>query len=556
MERRLAVVRYTNFVTSDGGNIVGCEVNANAPYISTFYKTIASGMPMENMEAWVLNEAKGYNETTGKTLDNVGTNDATLVKSYCAEFNGSSDYIQTPVTFASIGYFRCYFKVNVNNVNQSFAGTQNASLGRNLYFGVNSTGQIFARVGTSGAVVGGTSISIDTVYKFEITWGSGVYTVKIDDVVDSIINNFAYTGSPETVVDIPIGKLKSTVGDYNFLNGCIWNVENDNFEYPLQGSTYDISGNGNHGTNNGSDITAVQDNYHYNVLNGFGAGAEKLIDGDMESAGVGAWTAGHSATLTKEPSNPHSGLQCLKIDYNGVDWAQAYQAVLTVGKIYRVIGWARSDGSSLPEVYDGGVLWQGTTSIGWQKFDVIFQAQYANIIFQNGSAGNSYVEFDDITVKEAFIPRLADDSGFADTVTEEHLAGYWNNMPESYFRFPSGLTDDIMDKSDVTIWSADVRSSAHYDSGNPRDWHSAELTLDFIATNINPTYKNRIFVCDNQAQYIDPPTKSGDYYVYSPNSNNAIRGQNLLIYSVSQTDPNLIRIVRYCIGLGSNGITY
>jgi len=124
------------------------------------------------------------------------------------------------------------------------------------------------------------------------------------------------TVNTSTFADVVLDNIGNGADSF-YITGKVWNVKmtlNDVLvlSLPLQGSTYDISGNGNHGVNSGCDLTAVQDNFHYNLREGFGKG-----------------------------------------------------------------------------------------------------------------------------VSSDFIPKLADNSGFPATVTEEHFAGTWNNMPESYFRFPN-----------------------------------------------------------------------------------------------------------------------
>lgn len=55
----------------------------------------------------------------------------------------------------------------------------------------------------------------------------------------------------------------------------------------------------------------------------------------------------------------------------------------------------------------------------------------------------------------------------------------------------------FFDKSDATIWKNDVRTSGHYDAGNPGDWHSSELDQQFIYDNIEDAYKYQVWVKDN-----------------------------------------------------------
>jgi len=132
----------------------------------------------------------------------------------------------------------------------------------------------------------------------------------------------------------------------------------------------------------------------------FTVGAELLADGDMEAVGTAAWSAGLGATLSKQGS-AHGGAQCLRVLGNVS--CSAYQTILTVGKIYRVAGWARGDGTAAPAVVHPGSpqLWIGTSSTIWQEFDVVFTATGTLMQFEKYSgAGATYIEFDDVSVKE------------------------------------------------------------------------------------------------------------------------------------------------------------
>jgi hypothetical protein len=111
---------------------------------------------------------------------------------------------------------------------------------------------------------------------------------------------------------------------------------------------------------------------------------ESIVDGYMELSGTSNWTAGNSATLSKQTGTPHSGTQCLRVTAaTGVADPYTYQANQTVGFSYLTTGWARSDGVSVPKVLDGGgtTLWTGTTSTSWQQFNLSY------------SAGNSQLQF-------------------------------------------------------------------------------------------------------------------------------------------------------------------
>lgn len=130
--------------------------------------------------------------------------------------------------------------------------------------------------------------------------------------------------------------------------------------------------------------------------------AELLVDGNMETAGVAAWTAVNSATLTKETASPHGGAQVLRIARNGSNNPGASQTILTVGKTYRVTGYCRSDGSASPRVQDSvNTAFTGTTSTSWQAFDVIYIGGGTALrLVAITSTGTQYVEFDDVSITE------------------------------------------------------------------------------------------------------------------------------------------------------------
>ena len=138
-----------------------------------------------------------------------------------------------------------------------------------------------------------------------------------------------------------------------------------------------------------------------------------LVDGDMEAAGVGAWHPINS-TVTKEAGTRTGGhgTQVLRVAYLAAGSTYAYQSILTIGKTYRVAGWARGDGTFKPLIYDGaGHVWTGTTSTDWQYFDVLRTAGHAWLGFWTDANAAGYVEFDDISV-QLVETQTTDSSGF------------------------------------------------------------------------------------------------------------------------------------------------
>lgn len=214
---------------------------------------------------------------------------------------------------------------------------------------------------------------------------------------------------------------------------------------------------------------------------------EILADYDMEAAGVGDWTAGNSATLTKETTSPYAGNQVLRVTRNGVDDPYASQAI-TPARKFQASGWARSDGNALPVARIGSLTinWTGTTSTDWQYFNIVGPASDA--AFALGaitSTGTEYVEFDQVELREVHdqtldkspngrVLRLGDglgtgapdfvDPGFEFNGIDEYLiipdaTGIYNNAEQTIvivFR-PNFAADD-----DVSIVLLDSSNSSRY----------------------------------------------------------------------------------------------
>lgn len=129
----------------------------------------------------------------------------------------------------------------------------------------------------------------------------------------------------------------------------------------------------------------------------------RVNDWDMEDSGTSAWTAGNSATLTKETTDPFRGTQVLRIAYNGVNDPFARQDTITNGEKYRVTGWARSDGTSFPNFGQGVSLWVGTQSTDWQRIDVTFTGTASGFFYIRAIIGGAgYAEFDDLRVWKVY----------------------------------------------------------------------------------------------------------------------------------------------------------
>ncbi len=181
-----------------------------------------------------------------------------------------------------------------------------------------------------------------------------------------------------------------------------------------------------------------------------------MTDGDMETAGVAAWTVGNSATLTKQTGTPHGGSQVLRIARNGVNSPYAHQAITTLGQTYRMTGYARSDGGAVPNVTNFTTqVWQGSISTAWQPFDITFVATYApgNVALQCvTSTGTQYCEFDDVV--------LSLDTGLrTGEISQDGGFESWNNAstPTYWSAFTAGSSTVNREASVIHSGSFAVR---------------------------------------------------------------------------------------------------
>ena len=129
---------------------------------------------------------------------------------------------------------------------------------------------------------------------------------------------------------------------------------------------------------------------------------ELLSDSDMEETGVGAWQALLSAVLTKETTDPWSGIQNLRITHGGVNNPAARQInMFTVGRTYRITGRFRGDGTFTPSVREGATtIIAGTPSTTWQEFDIIYTITVSTDLrlYSNANLAG-YSEFDNVSVR-------------------------------------------------------------------------------------------------------------------------------------------------------------
>jgi hypothetical protein len=203
------------------------------------------------------------------------------------------------------------------------------------------------------------------------------------------------------------------------------------------------------------EVTGVTDAFPYSGR--VGSDVDPITDGNMEAPTPGAWTAGNSATLTKDTAAPHSGVRDLKITYNAVNDPYAFQSSLDIGTIYTVNVWAKGDGTYKPSVRNGlsNVLWEGTTSTSYQEAELNFTAQSIDLMLFSNATGAGFVHFDDLTVLPTSAPgdrtvyvevdTTIDPDGIPpDTIIEE-VRDTINTDPDTGIARPSlGDTDETL----------------------------------------------------------------------------------------------------------------
>ncbi len=154
-----------------------------------------------------------------------------------------------------------------------------------------------------------------------------------------------------------------------------------------------------------------------------------LVNGDFEGAAgppPAGWTQNLSL-ITREAGarTGGAGSYVLRIAHDGINASgMAYQTLSVAGNTYRLRGWARGDGTSVPAVGDSAYRWTGTASTAWQQFDVSWAALatasprlYGTVL----SAGH-YVEFDDVTFECLNVSQATDLTGLGHNLLQATAA--------------------------------------------------------------------------------------------------------------------------------------
>ncbi|PWU23406.1 hypothetical protein C5B42_03175, partial [Candidatus Cerribacteria bacterium 'Amazon FNV 2010 28 9'] len=229
------------------------------------------------------------------------------------------------------------------------------------------------------------------------------------------------------------------------------------------------------------------------------------LDGNMEQSGTSYWTAGNSATLSKDSGSPHTGTQDLKVARNGVNNPYASQTgVMISGRTYHVTGFLKSDGNATPTVSAGTTTeFTGTTSTSYQSVDITFVAPSTNDLRLGAttSTGTQFAQFDDFVVQEVD-PLVGQTGNNGANVTigaasGGHLANAYSfNGTNNYVNIYSSDLNSAFNPSEGTVvaW-AKVSGSGVWTDGTSR--YALQLQAD--ANNL--IYMRRT-TTNNQLQFV------------------------------------------------------
>ncbi len=250
-----------------------------------------------------------------------------------------------------------------------------------------------------------------------------------------------------------------------------------------------------------------------------------LADGDSEKVGTADWTV-IGVAATKETGKVDDGEQVLRLTRNA-STAIAYQSILTVGEEYRVTGWARGDGASVPIIFQpmgfGNDVWTGTSSTDWQYFDVSFTASgSADFVLYGGASLTYYTEWDDILVTE-YTPPIVNNE-------DELLVD--GDMDEDGTDIPFMKKFDLTQAANITADSGSITGAltytcagADFDGTNDYVTYTIPSTLFSTSPEISIVMEfTPDFAYDDNAVTTLYSSTSNDYRVYK--NNNA--GNNVL----------------------------
>ena len=274
---------------------------SNDGLIRQFYK---SNISVESVvDVWTNRETKPYTDDINNILDDdflfsdfylaqyrkqklVGLSDThmldvspngydiKMIKSNCVEFNGTDSHGELSSDFSYANEFYLSFRVNITDFAEN--RTVFSKSGNNLVFFRTDSFLLLRLEGTTYSTLFTASINTDYIVVIQRD-SSNTVTITVNDVLESTINNVT-----ETFQHNNIGSRNN--GATQFFKGQIYDIKigtsSDNIDWHLPlsegvGSTsYNALDKDDSVTWNGGYSWGLQDNYHYNMINGFIGGAE------------------------------------------------------------------------------------------------------------------------------------------------------------------------------------------------------------------------------------------------------------------------------------------
>jgi len=170
-------------------------------------------------------------------------------------------------------------------------------------------------------------------------------------------------------------------------------------------------------------------------------------------------------------------------------------------------------------------------------------------MFLGSYDASGVVEFDNVSIQELYIPRLADLSGYTGTVSEEHPAlEVGHNFAPTVTTYPSALT--FMDRSNSTYWTSLATSGVTYDSGNKSGWEETDQTISNMWDWGTAVTKNMIYNACDPSMIITNASgglvlNASGYPTYKGDDSDVTAFQMVLIYMTERTATEAVKVVEY-----------
>ena len=147
------------------------------------------------------------------------------------------------------------------------------------------------------------------------------------------------------------------------------------------------------------------------------------------------------------------------------------------------------------------------------------------------------------------VPVVSSVSGYTKQSERPALEKGCNNAPVK-ITFSNGLTGDIMDRSDTAIWNDLARTGVTYDSSNPRDWSTEDLTNYKLQLWSESAYLERNYMADIESGFVvngsGKPVVDGSGYP-TVASSDVVKFESLLLYDSVLTAEEAVKVAEYLL---------